>query len=145
MANKSKTQRLYTDNSENILSAKAQVSPYYMSMQHSRVKLIVLPSRLQWILDLYRPVRLGRTLEDSLADVTHLDLTPYGADNLGVSRKHALLEIQHNRLVVIDLGSVNGTAVNRMRLPANSAYALMHGDILELGDLKLQISLPNSG
>ena len=145
MSSRSKTHRLATDTNEQVISANAQVSPYYMSIQHSRIKLIILPSHAQWIVDLYRPVRLGRTIEDSLVDVTHLDLTPYGADNLGVSRRHALLEIQQNRLVIIDLNSVNGTSVNRVRLQPNVPYQLMHGDILELGDLQLRIGLLNSG
>lgn len=145
MSSPSKTRRLATDTTEQIISANAQVNPYYMSVQHSRIKLVVLPSQVQWIVDLYRPVRLGRTLEDSLVDVTHLDLTPYGADRLGVSRKHALLEIRQNRLIVTDLNSVNGTSVNRVRLQPNAPYQLMHGDILELGDLQLRIGLLNSG
>jgi hypothetical protein len=145
MSSRSKTHRLATDTNEQVISTNAQVSPYYMSIQHSRIKLIVLPIHMQWIVDLYRPVRLGRTVEDSLADVTHLDLTPYGADNLGVSRRHALLEIQQNRLIVMDLNSVNGTSVNRVRLQPNAPYQLMHGDILELGDLQLRIGLLNSG
>jgi len=54
---------------------------------------------------------LGRIAEGQpiLPDV---DLSPFDAYAQGVSRLHAALKINKNRLVIMDLGSSNGTRVN---------------------------------
>ena len=45
-----------------------------------------------------------------------IDLTNLGAENSGVSRRHARLVIEDRRLFISDLGSLNGTSVNGVKL-----------------------------
>jgi len=70
-----------------------------------------------------------------------IDLTPYGANGLGVSRRHALIFPHKTNLVVRDLNSTNGTFINGYRLPANADYPLQTNDLLEIGKLGLHIEL----
>jgi pSer/pThr/pTyr-binding forkhead associated (FHA) protein len=81
---------------------------------------------------------IGRATEGQpiLPDV---DLTTYDAFSQGVSRLHAALRILNQKLVVIDLGSSNGTRVNGQKILPHIDYPLNHGDILALGKLKIQI------
>jgi pSer/pThr/pTyr-binding forkhead associated (FHA) protein len=81
---------------------------------------------------------LGRSTgqQPILPDV---DLTPFGAFEEGVSRLHATLKVKPGGAIVTDLGSVNGTRVNGKKLPAHLPQALEHGDVIQLGKLKLQI------
>ncbi|MCX6054420.1 MAG: FHA domain-containing protein [Chloroflexi bacterium] len=81
---------------------------------------------------------LGRTIEGQplLPDV---DLSPFDAFKLGVSRLHASLKIIKNDVVVIDLGSSNGTRVNGQKIVPHVEYPLNHGDIIALGKLKIQV------
>jgi hypothetical protein len=81
---------------------------------------------------------LGRTVEGQpiLPDV---DLSPFDAFTLGVSRLHAALRIINGELVVTDLGSSNGTRVNGQKIVPHVDYPINHGDIIALGKLKIQV------
>ena len=68
-----------------------------------------------------------------------IDLVPFNAFAHGVSRRHALIEIQDSRLFIKDLGSTNGTHLNGVQLKAHEPYRLRHGDQIMLGQLKLQV------
>jgi len=83
---------------------------------------------------------LGRITEGQpiLPDI---DLTPYDAYPQGVSRLHAALKIVNQRMVIVDLGSSNGTRVNGQKIVPNIDYPLNHGDIFALGRLKIQLLL----
>jgi hypothetical protein len=72
-----------------------------------------------------------------------IDLSPYQAYAAGVSRLHAVIKRDGNRIIFIDLGSANGTYINGKRLTPNVEQALNHGDIIALGKLKLQILIKN--
>lgn len=81
---------------------------------------------------------LGRTDVKSrfLPDV---DLTPYGALDRGVSREHASLHLDGDRLYVTDLGSTNGTFLSGNKLDPNVPSILRKGDELLLGRLPVQV------
>ncbi len=81
---------------------------------------------------------LGRTIEGQpiLPDV---DLSPFDAFTLGVSRLHAALRIVNGEVVVTDLGSSNGTRVNGQKIVPHVDYPLNHGDIIALAKLKIQV------
>ena len=81
---------------------------------------------------------LGRTVEGQpiLPDV---DLSPFDAFSLGVSRLHAALRIVNTEVVVTDLGSSNGTRVNGQKIVPHVDYPINHGDIIAVGKLKIQV------
>lgn len=81
---------------------------------------------------------LGRTDVKSrfLPDV---DLTPYGALDRGVSREHASLHLQGDRLFVTDLNSTNGTYLAGKKLDPHTPSVLRKGDELLLGRLPVQV------
>jgi hypothetical protein len=68
-----------------------------------------------------------------------LDLTPFGAQEKGVSRVHAALQRSDETLSLIDLGSVNGTHLNGQLLAPNQPRILRDGDEIRLGKLILNI------
>ena len=55
-------------------------------------------------------------------------------DDVTVSRNHALLVRRRDGLYIDDLGSLNGTYVNRRRIPS---HKLVDGDELQIGKYKL--------
>jgi hypothetical protein len=55
-------------------------------------------------------------------------------DDVTVSRNHALLVKRRDGLYLDDLGSLNGTYVNRRRI---ESHKLQHGDELQVGKYKL--------
>lgn len=56
-----------------------------------------------------------------------------------VSRKHCVLVIRDNVLLVQDLQSRNGTFVNEKRLPIDKAKVLNGGDKLRVGKLEFEV------
>ncbi len=81
----------------------------------------------------------GRTTTGDLARARFIDLSPFGAYQQGVSRKHALLEISHEGVVYLtDLGSTNGTWVDHIRLEPQRPYPLPPVARVRLGRLELQ-------
>lgn len=85
---------------------------------------------------------LGRVSE-AQPIMPDIDLTPYQAYANGVSRLHAVLKREGSHVLVMDLGSSNGTYLNGKRLTPNVDQTLSHGDMLALGKLKIQILLKN--
>jgi pSer/pThr/pTyr-binding forkhead associated (FHA) protein len=55
-------------------------------------------------------------------------------DDVTVSRNHALVVRRRDGLYIDDLGSLNGTYVNRRRI---ESHKLQHGDELQVGKYKL--------
>ncbi len=86
------------------------------------------------LLPTQRSIFLGRQFP---GENPPIDLTPFGAHELGVSRQHAVLEIHGRRYMVEDLASSNGTWLNTMRLAPYARYAVQSGDRLQLGRLAL--------
>lgn len=81
---------------------------------------------------------LGRISEGQPV-MPDIDLTAYNAYANGVSRIHALIRRDGKRVIIMDLGSANGSYVNGKRLTPNTERLLSHGDVVMLGKLKFQI------
>jgi hypothetical protein len=85
---------------------------------------------------------LGRVSEGQPI-MPDIDLSPYQAYAGGVSRLHALIKRDGSQIILMDLGSANGTYINGKRLQPNVEQVLNHGDIVALGKLKIQILVKN--
>lgn len=70
-----------------------------------------------------------------------VDMTPYDADIAGVSRNHLLLRPTANNLLVMDLGSTNGTMRNGRTIGRKTPYSLIDGDVLSLGKLQFYVHI----
>lgn len=80
---------------------------------------------------------LGRAGGDAAPNV---DLSPYGAQGLGVSRKHAKLTHSNATIMIQDLDSVNGTFLNGDKLVPFQPRVLRNDDELKLGRMLLRVS-----
>jgi len=81
---------------------------------------------------------IGR--EDPISDVfPDLDLTNYGGMEKGVSRKHAVLHRAGPDYTLEDMGSTNGTYVNKKRIQPHVPQAIKAGDEVRLGKLSLSV------
>jgi hypothetical protein len=79
---------------------------------------------------------IGR--EDPVSGVfPDIDLDPHGGHEAGVGRRHAQLTVQGGQVYVEDLDSVNGTAVNRQRVPPHKPHPLNSGDEIRFGKMAL--------
>lgn len=80
---------------------------------------------------------LGRTGSKGIAP--DIDLTPLGASDHGLSRKHASLKLDGETLFIKDLQSTNFTYVEGKRLRGDEQLALKSGDRVQMGNLLLMV------
>ncbi|MEM9951728.1 MAG: FHA domain-containing protein [Chloroflexota bacterium] len=78
---------------------------------------------------------------DNVTDyIPEIDLTPHGAYRLGLSRRHAVILWENERVMVRDLNSRNGTFVNGAIVPGGGTMVLRDGDEVRFGNLAMKIS-----
>ncbi|NIR66291.1 MAG: FHA domain-containing protein, partial [Aliifodinibius sp.] len=65
----------------------------------------------------------------------------YDAYEAGVSRLHATIRIEKDKVILIDLGSVNGTRIEGKRLTPHLKHTLRDGDVISLGKMKLKVRI----
>jgi len=82
-------------------------------------------------------VTLGRQMEDAGPSIA-IDLTSYGGAQAGVSRRHAVILVYQDMHLLQDLGSTNGTWLNAVCLPQNGSHVLRSGDMIQLGQIRIQ-------
>jgi len=81
---------------------------------------------------------IGR--EDPISDVfPDVDLTGLGGMENGVSRKHAVIHRAGAGYTVEDMGSTNGTYINRKKLQPHAPQTIKPGDELRFGTLSLKL------
>ncbi|MBI5931561.1 MAG: FHA domain-containing protein [Chloroflexi bacterium] len=68
-----------------------------------------------------------------------IDLTAYYGYLSGVSRRHAKIRVVDSEVILVDLGSSNGTWVNESKLMPHQTHPLKNGDIIRLGQLLMFI------
>ena len=73
--------------------------------------------------------------------IPDLDLTTYGAYQLGVSRRHAIIRAVEKRLNLFDLGSRNGTYLNGYKLSPHQPAPLRDGDEIRVGKINMTIKV----
>jgi pSer/pThr/pTyr-binding forkhead associated (FHA) protein len=81
---------------------------------------------------------LGRSGKDQ-AIIPDVDLIEFDAYDKGVSRIHAEIQLRDDGIYIIDLDSANATTINGKRLDPQSPYPVRHGDLVELGGLRMQL------
>jgi CheY-like chemotaxis protein len=82
---------------------------------------------------------IGRS-DKKQASRPDIDLEPFNAYNLGVSRQHAVIAARNSRITIRDNDSANGTFLNGGKLDSGQEFHLRHGDALTLGKLQLQVA-----
>lgn len=86
-----------------------------------------------------KEVNIGR-VDPASANFPEIDLTDDGGLERGVSRRHAKITRRGNEVLVEDLGSINGTFLNRRKLTPYFPQVLKSGDELQLSKLTLRVS-----
>lgn len=109
---------------------------------NSRMNLIITVrhTQRQYVFDARQidELTLGRVDPDT-GESPEVDLEEQGAQDKGVSRRHAAIIRRDGALQVLDLNAANGTFLNGQRLVANQPRILRDGDDLRLGHLTLNI------
>lgn len=94
-------------------------------------RALVLPASTQLI--------VGRSDPASSARDPDVDLSPYNANEMGVSRQHIELTWKNDLIYVVDMNSTNGTLLNGQRLLKWIPRLLRDGDQLVIGHLPVGV------
>lgn len=102
------------------------------------ITFIIPSSRRRFKIEMTDQIRVGRP--DSASGILpELNLADDDAAEMGVSRMHAIIQASNQGLVLIDLGSTNGTLLNNSPLSPQLPYPLKNGDEIRFGDLLVHI------
>ncbi len=83
-------------------------------------------------------VMIGR--EDPISEIfPDVDLTGLGGLEKGVSRKHAVIRHAGADYTVEDMGSTNGTFINRKRIQPHAPETIKPGDEVRFGKVALSV------
>jgi hypothetical protein len=113
-------------------------SPNLDNLRPGQLSLLIDGTPQTVILEGRPEYLLGREGSEQL--VPDVNLNPYGAREKGVSRVHAALRQERAQLLLIDLGSTNGTRLNGKPLAAHQPARVESGDEIRLGRLTLRIT-----
>ncbi len=91
------------------------------------------------VVNLTEKLVMGR-YDTETGEVPDVNLDDFGAQEMGVSRRHAAILVEDDGLKVMDLGSANSTYINGQKLFAHQTRILRDGDELRLGNLVIRIN-----
>lgn len=94
---------------------------------------------LEFDADAIEELVLGRE-DPKTGTVPAVNLSPYGAQEKGVSRKHSSIIRKDGSLYLVDHASANGTFLNGHKLVANQSRVLRDGDDVRLGKLEIRVT-----
>ena len=83
-------------------------------------------------------IMIGRSDQEQIVKLD-VDLTPHGGYQKGVSRRHAIIMVREDHLVLRGLSTTNGTWINGTLLATGEESLLHDGDELMIGRLPLVI------
>lgn len=98
----------------------------------------VLPDGSEYTIDTRTEIVIGRQARPDDPPVS-LDLEPYDGHELGVSRQHCMMKVINDKLILVDLDSINGTFVNGKRAKPLKRYQVVDGDTLSIGRLSIEL------
>jgi hypothetical protein len=138
--------RLFSDKFETLAGGPAGSSPpkpVSESGEEPRVSagmivLLVLDSARRVELPRDGEIQIGRA-DPNRGTQPQLDLTEDDGGSLGVSRLHACLQSSKNEVMLVDLGSTNGTCLQEKSLIPHEPSPVENGDVFQLGQLQVQI------
>lgn len=128
---------------ENGVFVSLPASPAQSSHLYRPLRVILLhndPTRDAIRIELRGQVVVGRGTPESFPD---LDLGPFNALDLGVSRQHAMITPAESAMLVFDLSSSNGTFVNGRRVLPGLPSSVCTGDVLTFSDLHFKVKIIN--
>jgi len=132
---------LLQDTYDDFLNAPAPATEPFMDFEipSKGIVLINLENGQMITTQLERTFVLGRASSEIKPKETLVDLTPFGALELGISRAHARIRQSNGHYQLIDLESSNGTWLENQRLVPKQPYPLESGDRFRLGRLNILV------
>lgn len=111
--------------------------PHFSKLPPNMIELQLTNQKQPLLLQIAGELILGR--DPFTQESPAVDLTPFNAVTLGVSRRHAVIQRTDSGYSLTDLSSTNGSWLNDLRLQPNQVYPLNSGDQIRLSRLALHV------
>ncbi|WP_416181211.1 FHA domain-containing protein [Chloroflexus sp.] len=122
-------------------SGEATIVPVpAMETKSASIALVVLSSGRRIVLPVTPELVIGRK-DQQRNFFPDVDLSLDGGYDAGVSRRHARIVCRDGSYVLEDLGSSNGTFLNRQRVSPDHPMPLHHGDEIQFGMLLVRFEI----
>lgn len=103
-----------------------------------RIGLLIIAMQVELVFDLTEDLIIGRSHSDTEL-FKGIDLSPFNGYEMGVSRRHAIIRLENEKVVLVDNNSANGTLINEERIEPGKPYPVRNGDLLRLGMMNVKI------
>ncbi|MDQ7027936.1 MAG: FHA domain-containing protein [Anaerolineae bacterium] len=124
---------------ENRLAGLPNLSTGTGSLVGKREVLLIIEDKVERVLlEENMHCLLGR-FSQTKPSAEAIDLSPYDAQEQGVSRIHAQIYLEDSRLYLSDLDSSNGTFIGSEKLNPHKPTQVYNGEQIQLGRLPMQI------
>lgn len=132
------------DSYEAFLDAPIPTSERFMDFEipSKGIVLINLENGQPIAIQKERSFILGRVSSEIKMDEPLVDLTPFSALELGISRVHAMIRKSKDGYQIMDLESSNGTWLENQRLIPRQLYPIESGDRIRVGRLNILVFYP---
>jgi len=132
---------MLSDTYEDFLDAPVPATEPYMDFEipSKGIVLINLENGQMITTQTEKAFILGRASAEIKTNEPLVDLTEFGALDLGISRAHAMIRQSDGKYQIIDLESSNGTWLENQRLVPKQAYPLESGNRIRIGRLNILI------
>jgi hypothetical protein len=129
------------DTYEDVLDAPAPATEPFMDFEipSQGIVLINLENGQMITTQLEKSFILGRASTEIKTTEALVDLTQFGALELGISRVHAMIRQSKGKYQIMDLESSNGTWLENQRLVPKQPYPLESGDRIRIGRLNILV------
>lgn len=124
------------------LAAQARKPGYHGKVVPGFVAVYVMDENSPLLFEDKGTLTLGRSALGEKPPT--INLTRYHAGLLGVSRRHAAIEVLEQEHTITDLNSSNGTWLNQEPLIPGKPHTLRSGDAIRLGHLALHVYFEES-
>ena len=123
-------------------SSNANTKDNQLLMWQVRFESIRANTTIDFCLEIRDDLVLG--MGDSQSQNEIFNLSDHVNGPSGVSRQHLKLSPTRTDLLMVDLNSTNGTRRNGKLIKPETPYSIHDGDILELGDLMMAVTIVKS-
>lgn len=110
------------------------------ALQETRPKLVVIRGQK---LNVVYPIYEGRNYigrpDERPVDIDLVDQE--SPDRVWASRQHAVIIYENGVLSIEDLNSLNGTFVNRVRVPPGQLRVLQINDVVQIGTVHMKVTI----
>jgi hypothetical protein len=130
---------ILSDSYDDVLNAPMPATEPFMDFEipSKGIALINLENGQLITTQLERTFILGRVSTEIKVNDPLVDLTQFGALELGISRVHVMIRRSKDGYEIIDLESSNGTWLENQRLVPKTPYPLESGDRFRIGRLNI--------